>query len=113
MLGSERISNDLYDSFTVFTHVPGSVESAAMPAVRQALAWADQRLLGGHRWLSDAPNAGQSAFGTPSAAALTGEVVRLRACITHSTERCRVAVVRLTGNLKRPLQVFEWRTVAR
>lgn len=108
VLGSERISSDLYDSFTVFTHAPGCDESAATPAVRQALTWADQRLLGSHRWLSDVPNAGRPTIGIPSAMALNGEVVRLRACITHSTERCRVAIVRLTGNVGRPLQVFEW-----
>lgn len=110
VLGSERISSELFDSLTVFTHAPGGVESAATPAVKRALVWADQRQLGGHRWLNDTPNAGRSGTGTTLAAAsLSGEVVRLRACAGHPTERCRVAVVRLTGNTKKPLQVFEWR----
>jgi general secretion pathway protein K len=109
VLGSERISSELFESLTVFTHAPGSVESAATPAVKRALIWADQRQLGGHRWLKDAPNAGPSAVGILSAASLSGEVLRLRACAGHPAERCRVAVVRLTGNTKKPLQVFEWR----
>ena len=43
VLGSERIDSEQFDSLTVFTHSPGSVESAATPAVKRALAWADQR----------------------------------------------------------------------
>lgn len=109
VLGSERIHSDLFDSLTVFTHAPNSVQSAATPAVKRALTWADQRQLGGHRWLNDAPNGGGTAVGAPTAAALSGEVLRLRACVSHPTERCRVAIVRLTGNAKKPLQVFEWR----
>lgn len=110
VLGSERIANELFDSLTVFTHAPVSVESAATPAVKRALVWADQRQLGGRRWLSDGPSGGRAALGTLSANALSGEALRLRACHNQQTERCRVAVVRLTGNVNRPLQVFEWRT---
>ena len=80
-------------------------------AVKRALAWADQRQLGGRRWLSDGPNGGRAPLGTPSAASLSGEALRLRACANHPTERCRVAVVRLTGNVNTPLQVFEWRSL--
>lgn len=109
VLGSERISSELYDSLTVFTHAPGCVESVATPAVKRAVAWADKRQLGGHRWLSEQPSGGLPAFGGPSAAELSGEVLRLRACIDRPTERCRVAIVRLTGNVTKPLQVFEWR----
>lgn len=106
VLGSERIHTDLFDSLTVFTHAPNSVESAATPAVKRALAWADQRQLGGHRWLNDAAAPTISA---PTAATLSGEVLRLRACVSHPTEHCRAAIVRPTGNVKKPLQVFEWR----
>jgi len=109
VLGSERISSDLFDSLTVFTHSPNCVESAATPDVKRALAWADQRQLGGHRWLSDASIGGRSGIGAASATVLSGEVLRLRACVSHPTGRCRVAVVRLTGNVRKPLQVFEWR----
>ena len=113
VLGSERISGELYDSLTVFSHAPGAVESAATPAVLKALAWADQRQLGGHRWLNDQSNGARPTVGAPTPAALSGEVLRLRACMHHpTTERCRVVVVRLTGNARKPFQVFEWRSAS-
>jgi general secretion pathway protein K len=110
VLGSERIRTDLLDSFTVFTHALGCIESVATPAVRRGLQWADGRQFGGHRWLRDAPNSGRAGISAASVAALGGEVLRLRACVSGHVERCRVAVIRLTGNARKPLQVFEWRT---
>jgi general secretion pathway protein K len=109
--GSERIGSDLFDDFTVFTHSSGCVESVATPAVKRALKWADQRQLGGHRWSTDAPNAGRAGIGVSTAAGLGGEVLRIRGCVNGRVDRCRVAVVRLTGSTLKPLQVFEWQTV--
>ena len=111
VLGSERINDELYDSLTVFTHAPVAMESVATPAVKRAFVWADQRQLGGHRWLSEQPGVGSPVIPAPSATALSGEVIRVRACINQPTQRCREAVFRLTGNVRKPLQVFEWRTV--
>jgi general secretion pathway protein K len=110
--GSERIGSDLFDDFTVFTHSTECVESVATPAVKRALRWADQRQLGGHRWSSDAPRAGRSGVGVSTAAGLGGEVLRIRGCVSGRVDRCRAAVVRLTGSTLKPLQVFEWQTVS-
>jgi general secretion pathway protein K len=109
VLGSERIGTDLFDAFTVFTHSPGPVESAARPAVKRALEWADARQLGGHRWLSTSRSGGSSPRGL-SGTALSGEVLRVRACLhDQGMDHCRVAVIRLTGNRLSPFQIFEWR----
>jgi hypothetical protein len=46
-----------------------------------------------------------------SGAALSGEVLHLQACLhAQSTDHCRVAVVRLTGNSLNPFQIFAWRS---
>ncbi len=108
VLGSERIQRGLYDSFTVFTHAPVCTETAAAPAVKRALAWADNRRLGGHRWSSE--NVASAAGRAMPAGFLGAEVLRLTACegAPHA-DRCRVAVVRLSGSLTKPFQIFEWR----
>lgn len=46
-----------------------------------------------------------------AAAVLAGEVVRARACTALAGyARCREAILRLTGNMQRPFQIFAWRT---
>ena len=113
VLGSERIGDELFDSLTVFTHSTGGSQSAATPAVKRALAWADERQLGGHHWLREAAGGGGAAPIPSPDSTLSGEVVRVRACVNTQragTLRCRVAVVRLTGNVLVPLQVFEWQS---
>jgi general secretion pathway protein K len=109
--GGDRIRGELLDSFTVFTHVPGCVQSVATPALQRALAWADERQLGGHRWLSNEPKSNRPDIASTASITLGGEVLRLVACSDgRSADRCRVAVVRLTGSLSRPFQIFEWRS---
>ena len=112
VLGSERIGDELFNSLTVFTHSTGSLESAATPAVKRALIWADERELGGHHWLAETAS-GRGAGSTMAPdSMLSGEVVRLHACMSlreGRASRCRMAVVRLTGSVVTPLQVFEWK----
>ena len=84
--------------------------TAAPAAVRRALMWADRRQSGGHRWLTDEPQIGAGSLAADPTA-LIGEVLRVQACLRGSAAvRCRVATVRLTGNINKPLQVFEWKT---
>lgn len=112
VLGAEHINEELFDSLTVFTHLTGCLESAATPAVKRALAWADERQIGGHHWLRETTAGTGAASAISPYTTLTGDVVRLRACKRlqdGSATRCRVAVVRVTGNERNPLQVFEWR----
>lgn len=112
VLGAEHINDELFDSLTAFTHLTGCLESAAIPAVKRALSWADERQLGGHHWLQETSAGTGAASAISPYPTLTGDVVRLRACMRlqdGSATRCRVAVVRVTGNERNPLQVFEWR----
>jgi general secretion pathway protein K len=113
VLGGDHIDPDLLDSLTVFTHSPGCSSSAATPAVKRALTWADERRLGGHRWLNDSTSPVSSAIGN-SATSLSGELLRARACLTlQHYSHCRLAVVRLTGSLVKPFQVFAWQGLQR
>lgn len=114
VLGAEEISATLLSAFTVYTHASRPVESAASEPVMRALQLADGQRLAGHGWLSSPLPAGT---GTPGAArdptvdvgSLTGEVVGLHVCAQFGRmERCRTAVVRLTGNIHKPLQTFVW-----
>jgi hypothetical protein len=113
VLGAEHINDELFDSLTVFTHLTGCLQSAAAtPAVKRALTWADERQLGGHHWLQEAAGGARAGSAISPYPTLIGDVVRLRACMRlqdGSADRCRVAVVRVTGSERNPLQVFEWR----
>lgn len=110
VLGGERLSGEILDALTVFTHTTVCVQAAAPAAAKRALSWADQHRLGGHRWSHDPDGAGPP----PRAhlAGLAGEVLRLIACGSgEGVAHCREAVVRLTGSDATPFQVFEWRTI--
>lgn len=108
LLGGEQLSEELFSALTVYTHAKYPLQSAAPPAVRRALEWADERRLGDRRWLVNAP---QSPVTVDSSAA--GRLVRIHACATYSRgRRCRVAVVRLTGDDRSPFEIFLWQSEA-
>lgn len=109
VLGAGKVTEDLLDAFTVYSHNASVREDSAPRVVARALRWADERQLGGHRWMTDQP---PQVIGA-AAASLVGEVVRLTACTgVPASHLCREAVVRLTGRPQRPTQVFAWETVA-
>ncbi len=111
VIGSERIEPTLFDAFTVYTHTPLPAYAGAPSAVIRALIFANERQLGGRRWLSAAEEQRQSVL-TESDTSLAGEVVRIRACLTlRDAQLCREAVVRVTGNTQRPVQIFSWQTL--
>lgn len=110
VLGGERVSRKLMSALTVYTHAKYPLQSAAPAAVRRALRWADERRLGGRRWLVNARNPAVTAESIAATAAV-GRLVRIHACATYSSaRRCRVAVVRLTGNNRSPFEVFLWQS---
>lgn len=108
--GADRLSPELVDAFTVYSQADVPVVAAAAPPVQRALIWADRYQLGGHRWLPDAFTP-QVDNATVEPATLIGEVIRIKACSEKAEwAPCRVATVRLTGSVRKPLQVLEWRS---
>lgn len=110
VLGGSRVSQDLLSALTVYTHAKYPLQSAAPVAVRRALKWADERRLGGRRWLVK----NSQSTGTIDGFDITptiGRLVRIHACAVYSrATRCRVAVVRLTGNNASPFEIFLWQS---
>jgi general secretion pathway protein K len=103
VLGAERITPDLLEACTVYTHTQTPPQTLASPLVMRALRLADTRQLDGHGWLAAQAAAGEEIV------TLTGEVVRVRACArAGSFERCRSMTGRLTGSTHTPVQVFMW-----
>ena len=110
VLGSEDIKPALFEAFTVYTHdrVPSGVMSEP---VRRALEYADKQHLGDHAWLPQGAGSTQSAGAAQEAGrTFVGEVLRVRACVGHEgAQRCRLAIVRVTGSSQHPLQIYSWR----
>jgi general secretion pathway protein K len=108
VMGSEQIGAELFDAFTVYTHTQAPMAAGAKPAVSRALLFANGQQLGGHRWLSPAQE--QAPPAQPQiGVSLVGEVLRIRACVgLRNKALCRQAIVRLTGNLQEPQQVYAW-----
>jgi general secretion pathway protein K len=107
VLGAEQIPAALWSSVTVHTHIATVEQRVAGPSVERALRWADARQLGGHRWVNDEAGAATDEI---VAQALTGQAVRVRACLDAPRAACRVAIVRFTGNAQAPLQVLQWQS---
>ena len=120
VLGANEITPDLFNSITVYTHAQSLPEALATGPVMRALALADERQLGGHRWivarepLSDGSSPGLSPVAAADGpATLIGEVVRIRSCAKRQAlERCRTSIVRLTGSASTPVQIFAWQAAA-
>ena len=114
VIGGEKISPSLLQAFTVYTHgeLP-SIDSAAAPVV-SALQWAESQQLSGRHWL-DSPMEESSPVLVSTNAIHTveiGEILRIRACVAKPVESgCRIAVVRLTGDERKPLQIFLWQFI--
>jgi hypothetical protein len=110
VLGGKQVSPELMSALTVYTHAKYPLQSAAPAAIQRALQWADKRRLGGRRWVV---NARESSLSVDSFVATSpvGRLVRVHACAAYSrTRRCRVAVVRLTGNNLSPLEIVLWQS---
>jgi type II secretory pathway component PulK len=111
VLGGEDIAPELLDAFTVYTHERVPAPSLASAPVLRALKFADQQHLGAHTWLPEGDVSSLSSDGMQDVGhTFAGEVVRLRACAAHGgVQRCRLAIVRVTGSVRQPLQVYSWR----
>jgi hypothetical protein len=104
LAGAERISPELMDAFTVYSHLSIPLPGVAPPAVRRALDYTQSQ------------SGTVTAIGTASFSAAPdaiGNVMRIRACTqVDQAKHCRVGVVRLTGSMTHPLQIFDWYTSA-
>ena len=105
--GAERVSKELMDTFTVYSHLRIPDARAAPPPVMRALEWADRHMLGDHRWIE---TSGSALVGRPEDEfEPIGELLRIRTCTSQQrSRRCVDGVVRLTGNTYKPAQVFDW-----
>jgi general secretion pathway protein K len=103
--GAEKLSPELLEGLTVYSHL--SVPSGLSPRVVQhALAFAEEHQLGGRTWLSNSQS-------SESERIIAGNVVRIRACAHRKAlRRCRAVVVRLTGGVTEPIQIFVWQSDA-
>jgi general secretion pathway protein K len=119
VLGAQAIPPELLRAFTVYTHAARPLVTAAVPQVKRALLYADSHQLDGHRWLShpedddgptdEHPTTTPEPDSTANTQSLAGEVLTLTSCATfRGTGRCRSSVLRLTGNVHKPLQMFVW-----
>lgn len=110
VLHGARLSAELLDACTVYSHLEIPLVRVSPVAVRRALVWADEHQLGGHRWIArDLPAEVPTSQHEPPTA-LTGEVLRLQSCPDDGSARCRTAIVRLTSNNNNLTQVFVWET---
>ncbi len=115
VLGGESISAALMDAFTVYSHLPEPTAVFANPAAYRALLYADAHRLGDRTWLADseARSEGADALPADETPSLDGEVVRVTACVgSGDTRVCRSVYSRPTGNVHKPLQVFDWKDAA-
>lgn len=111
VLGSTRVSDEILDSLTVYTHARLPDVTTAVPSVARALAWADAHRLGGHSWLPSSRSSSGTTLGA-SARSFVGQVVRVRACASlQQTIGCRLTIARITGDPRNPFQVFVWRSI--
>jgi len=109
-LASEALSSDMADALTVYSHLTVPVAAAAPLSVRRALAWADEKELGGHHWLNRELAAEPPSGSSDLSAPLAGEVLRVRSCLNDQPAGCRLAIVRPIGNARGAFEVFAWQT---
>ncbi|MGA7538948.1 MAG: hypothetical protein WBW93_09280 [Steroidobacteraceae bacterium] len=111
VLGGADVSSEILDSLTVYTHARLPDGAVAVPAMGRALHWADSHRLSGHLWLSSSRSNSDTTLGSQTRS-LVGQIVRVRACVLlQQTIRCRLTIARITGDPRRPFQVFVWRSV--
>ncbi len=93
--------------FTVYTGQSAVNEAAASVAVRGVLEWAERHDWDGRQWLSGPVASSESGRST------AGRVFRINAAVAGVSELAtldREAVVRITGDLRRPMLVYSWST---
>jgi general secretion pathway protein K len=107
VLGLADLSPQILDAFTMYsTRSPTIALEFAHPIVKAALTLSSQRAPELPEPLPMRPNT--RALSTQL---LTGQVVRIHACLQNgATTTCRAAIVRLTGNGQRPFLTYAWYT---
>jgi len=110
VLGSARVSTEIFDSLSVYTHTLLPDRTTAVPAIKRALAWADLHHLGNHSWLASSHPGSGATLGATTAS-IAGQVVRVRACArSQQTSHCRLAIARITGDPGKPFEILFWRS---
>ncbi len=114
VLGSEDITAALFDAFTVYTHERVPSPAVANEFVMNALIFAEKNHLGDRTWLPEGGVGAQGVgVGPDFTRTFAGEVLRLRACAgRENAQRCRLAIVRVTGSNAHPLQTYSWRATS-
>lgn len=104
----QELRKEVAPLFTVYTGQSAVNEVAASVAVRGVLEWAERHDWDGRQWLSGAVASSESERST------AGRVFRIDAAVAGVSELAtlhREAVVRVTGDLRRPTLVYSWSTV--
>lgn len=105
VLGLPALSDELLDAFTIYSQSPTVREDAATSAVQRALQWL--RAAQSHAVIESEP--GTPRTGRSNEETVIGKAIRVRACVDwRESKRCRVAIVRLTGDRARPVLVYAW-----
>jgi hypothetical protein len=100
VLNLPALDDEMLDAFTVYSHSSTVREDAAASGVTAALRWL-------HR--NDAPSVTTQTERTELEPRVDGESIRLRACVeSRDQKRCRVAIVRFTGNRADPVMIYRW-----
>ena len=98
VLGLEGLSDAALDVFTVYSQQREPAASEASAELRSALGGAGTPPI----IAIQLPNSGDPV-------SYAGSVIRLHACEEGAKDRCRIAVVRVTGSSSRPWQMLWWR----
>jgi hypothetical protein len=95
--GWKDLKPEQLDAFTVYTHA----ERPSGVGVRPNIA----------KWLQEKHGEVTDSRASPiRESALAGELLRLNACMAKQQgRRCWRTIVRVTGSINTPIQVFEWR----
>jgi hypothetical protein len=107
--GAESLADPVVELFTVHSHRPTPDWRAAPPSVQAAIGWAERKRLGVEDWAAADSVQPDVESSVPAESAPIGEVVRVRACgSVLRVQRCRRAILRMTGNESRPIQILQW-----
>jgi general secretion pathway protein K len=109
VLGGEQMTDEVLASLTVYSHRRLPVAPYANAQISHAMSQFQGEALS----LAESSPADALPRTVSAPQSVVGETLRIQACVhLDQWHRCRRAIVRLTGNHSRPLQVFAWYTVA-
>jgi general secretion pathway protein K len=102
VLGMGILSDSVLNLFTVYTHEADEDLTAGVSE--------DGTVTGSKPHCGGPRGTRVSAPGLAAQDDLIGQVVRVHACSSDRVQVCRLVVVRLTGSVQAPFQIFVWKT---